>query len=474
MAIVVQCKRCGKKLQAPDTFVGKRAKCTCGAVIEIPGAAAAPPPAAPQPTAPRPARKDLPKPEPKAAILPKSQKHVAAPTGDKHAPAAGSRAGAHAYGRRPRPKGGNKTVLVLMGIAAVAIVVGLVLATKYHTNKVANAAAAAAAAQQPQTAAKGAPQPVKPGPAIDPLTLVPADVKGVGFINLKQAAATGMLDSLAAALDAPAAGVDLQKNVETAAIAFDGDAFGSANAIIISGTFSKAAVLSKCVISKLRDSASVPFERDYHIRTTKNGSKAVTVIEERVLVFGTLAGVQKVINVYRGTQKRLAADSPLLVRSKALTGKAFWFTTDVLPSVITGIGGLDLSQVKNATASGTLADKALGVNVTLAFAPGPAAASVAGQLKELVQAFPTAATVLVGGDESTLAVFADAVKGLKVAAKGSDVAIDANLGADLTSRMKTLKMTLVVIAQGRLTTDMPAPPKLDEKETKRPKDDFDF
>lgn len=467
MAIVAQCGQCGKKFQAPDSFAGKRAKCSCGAVIEVPGAAAAAPQEKPRPQAPR---KDLPKPEPKSAILPKTPKPAAAPKGEKHPSAVGAR-GAHA--RRPRGKSSNTTTLIIVGVAAVVIGVGLIFATKYHAKKVEARNSAAAAATQAQAAAKAGTQPVQ-APPIDPLTLVPADVKGLGFVNLKQVAATGVLDSFAAALGAAAVEIDLTKNVETAAIAYDGDSFGSANAVIISGKFRESTVLAKCLIADPRYPA-MTYERDYKIRATRDGSKAVSVIEGRVLVLGTLTGVQKVIEVYRRNLTPIAAGSPLLARGKALAGKAFWFTTDSLPSTVQKIGGLDLSQAKKSTASSTLTDKGMGLNVTVAFATGSIAKSVAGQLKALVEAFAPAATVLVGGDESTLAVFTDVVKDVKIAANGTDVAIDASLSLDLIGKMKTLKVTLLTPQVEKPATEMSAPPKLDEKEKpQRPKDDFDF
>ena len=62
MSVTVECAQCGKKLTAPDDLRGKRAKCSCGAVIEIPAAvpedsaAADEPAAAPaeQPAEPKP------------------------------------------------------------------------------------------------------------------------------------------------------------------------------------------------------------------------------------------------------------------------------------------------------------------------------------------------------------------------------------------------------------------------------------
>jgi len=36
MSIIVVCEKCGKKLTAPDELRGKRAKCSCGAVIDVP------------------------------------------------------------------------------------------------------------------------------------------------------------------------------------------------------------------------------------------------------------------------------------------------------------------------------------------------------------------------------------------------------------------------------------------------------
>ena len=62
MAITVRCPACGKRLQAPDSAAGKRAKCPqCSKILKVPEPIQdaeevpleAPPPLAPQPAAPR-------------------------------------------------------------------------------------------------------------------------------------------------------------------------------------------------------------------------------------------------------------------------------------------------------------------------------------------------------------------------------------------------------------------------------------
>jgi hypothetical protein len=51
MPISVQCAQCGKNLRVPDSYGGKRGKCLCGAILNIPAAGgfqAAPPPPSPE------------------------------------------------------------------------------------------------------------------------------------------------------------------------------------------------------------------------------------------------------------------------------------------------------------------------------------------------------------------------------------------------------------------------------------------
>ena len=45
MGISVTCSSCGKTLSAPDALAGKKAQCSCGAVIVVPAASSAPVPA---------------------------------------------------------------------------------------------------------------------------------------------------------------------------------------------------------------------------------------------------------------------------------------------------------------------------------------------------------------------------------------------------------------------------------------------
>ncbi len=44
MATESQCRACGKKFSIPDTHAGKKGKCPCGAMIDVPAAPSVPPP----------------------------------------------------------------------------------------------------------------------------------------------------------------------------------------------------------------------------------------------------------------------------------------------------------------------------------------------------------------------------------------------------------------------------------------------
>jgi len=109
MSITVKCAQCGKKLTAPDKMRGKRAKCSCGAVIEVP--------------APPPEQKSA-GPEPERAEAPAKQpvKPQPGPSGTRPASVGGRRRVSDRYKRRK-----SSPAMTYIGIGgAIAAVVVLV------------------------------------------------------------------------------------------------------------------------------------------------------------------------------------------------------------------------------------------------------------------------------------------------------------------------------------------------------------
>ena len=472
MAIPVECKQCGKKISVPDEFAGKRAKCKCGAVIEIPAAGAAAAGAAPVPKSA--GRSNLPKPEPKAAILPKK------PHGDRAAARGEHDAAEHHagyYSRYSKPVKRGKGVLVVyavVGLAAVAVIAGAVVKSSKKPQ--------AQPAPPPVAGTPGTlpipittdepPKPAAPVTPTDPMALLPADAKGIGFVNLKQLAAAGLLDSLAGALELNAMGINVQTDVDTAAVAFDKFGPGCANAMIVAGSFTdSASIYKKCMLARLRGARTRRYERDYALLTTKDGSKALSVMDAHMLAFGTERGVKRALSIYKGSERGMVNAAPLMARGKALAGKTFWFTADLsLPAPPDGQNLPDLSTVKSATISGQTADNSLALSCTLQCVDKDSAALLAEKLNSQLPSLMPVVAVLMGGDENNIEPLSALLASAKATAKGAEVSIAASLDADMLAKVKALKVSFAWAQEE--PEAVPEPPKIEEKP--RPKDDFDF
>ena len=472
MAIPVECKQCGKKISVPDEFAGKRAKCKCGAVIGIPPAGAAAAGAAPAPTSA--GRANLPKPKPKAAILPKKP-HSAGPSAHGEHDTAEHHAGYYSRYAKPVKRGkGVLIVYAVIGLAAVAAVAGLFVASskKQKAQPAAPPVAGAPGELPLPVTTDEQPKPAAPVAPTDPMALLPADAKGIGFVNLKQLAAAGLLDSLAGALELNAMGINVQTDVDTAAVAFDKFGPGCANAMIVAGSFADTtSIYKKCVLTRVRGARTRPFERDFTVLATRDGSKAFSVMDPRMLALGTERGVRRAVSIYKGSERGMVNAAPLMARGKALAGKTFWFTADLeLPAPPDGANLPDLSVLKSATVSGQLADTGLNIACSLECANKASADLLAETLNAQLPPLMPVVAVLIGGDESNIEPLSALLGTAKASAKGAEVNVSATLAADMLAKVKGLKVSFAWTQEE--PEAVPEPPKIDEKP--RPKDDFDF
>ena len=114
MDMFVECKECGKRFKAPAEMMGKRAKCKCGAVIEVPALAREA--AQPEPQArPQAARAAAKRGRPKAAL-----------TGKPPAPARSAGGGSISERYQKRATQGP-SVIAYIGIGGAAVGVIIIL-----------------------------------------------------------------------------------------------------------------------------------------------------------------------------------------------------------------------------------------------------------------------------------------------------------------------------------------------------------
>ena len=440
-------------MTAPDSFAGKRAKCKCGAVLVVPESTLADTDVKIMDDPPRPAAKAAGKPRP-------------------HAPKIKAPEGAHERpGRRVKGTPKSKDLplaYIIMGVIAVVVVVGLIFAVSANRRKhqqAADAIAAAAAAKDAATRADAqAPATVV---AVDPMSVVPADVKGVGFVNLKQLAASGLLASLANSLDLKALDLDPQRDLNTAALVFDGPADNAVNAIVISGKFRTNSIYR---VAKGKGNSMVETSyKEMRVLTGKD-DKSLAVIDGRLLVAGSQAGVNKIIDVYKGEAKAMAKDAPLMARAKNMAGSTFWFVADIdLPAPPDGQAGPDFSKVKSATVSGTASDKSFVLNGSLGCVDDKGATALADGLNAQVQGLAAVAGFLIGADEKAMATITELTKSIKINSKAAATTIDVSLAPDMIEKLKALKITPPPKPEKPATAVPDVQPDL----KKWPKDGFD-
>ena len=224
--------------------------------------------------------------------------------------------------------------------------------------------AAGLSAAGPAIAAKAAPE-------ADPLSLVPADVAGVGGIDLRQLSEAGAISAAVDFLDAissPEAQVsrmmrevnlDPSRDLRKAAIIVgkteqNGDLGPVPKAVIVAGQFDTEAIFK---FAREQSGGRLRETTVGGVKMLQSDTSLTGVINGTILVTGTNELVEQIIEVHAGSAKPLPRNSPLLKLAKEHRNRSFWLVSDVhaLPEskrrlAIMASTGLDASKLDHLIA----------------------------------------------------------------------------------------------------------------------------
>ena len=415
MAINVECKQCGKRFSIPDQYAGKRAKCKCGGIIQLP---AAPPAPAPPPA---PARR---------------------PAGRRERDDS-NRYGPH-HGERfqpPRTSSSTSALYIGGGVVLLAILVLLLVASINSSSRTSGvptepvALPVTSAGRGDTVGAVDAPK------APDVLACLPEGLQGVGYIDLKQLLASPFGQKL---LDTPSEAEPGQqpstlrdelkkialdpKNLVAAAIIIGTGPDDSG--VVVSGAFDSKAIYKEAAGTGGKESTYKGVKVMTGPAEDGKPGPLVAVMDNNLLVAGTGTTVNKVIDIRKASAKTLSAASPLLARTKTLKSNLFWLAFDVPagtspPAGDSPMPGLDLSKMKTVTIGGKVQKEDLVLSAAIDFDTPSVARAQRDALKDTIDAF---VPMISPGLE----------KAIKLSAKETTVSIDVSLAPSVLQKGITI------------------------------------
>lgn len=289
-----------------------------------------------------------------------------------------------------------------------------------------------------------------------PLDYVPADAKGVGFIDFQQLSREGMIDKI---LDLKPTqpdekspreslaemGIDANKDLVSGAIAFTefkskqtkADTSGG---LIILGTFKPELVYKGLA----KDEDEQPTEITYknHKLLRKADGTVTGVLDGKVLLFASEDYGKKVIDVYAGSAGPLPKNSPLLARVKDKRGASLWFTADVPPQEKSEpnpmLPGIDPSKIKTFTVWLTAASKATDVHASIGCTDPPAADGLKTSLQGAVSMLSGMVMMFSGGDPEISQTFTELTQKIKINSAGANTSVDLVLDSQLIDKLKAV------------------------------------
>jgi len=327
--------------------------------------------------------------------------------------------------------------------------------------------------------------PTAPEKAVaSPLDLLPGDLKGLGFVNLKELAEAGVLEKhFELVLDGVWDGKEpreLNKKIrlgpedglEALAAGFDP---GSGPVVVITGRFDTDAIYSvfatcnsfgtfgalgthgvkgSLVLKSTRDEGEEVEPTTYkgHKLLCTETGVFIAVLDEKVLVFGSEEVGRKAVDIYVGDAEPEIWGSALIERvggflpraGEGATCPTFWLTADLPPGM--GVGspiaammpGLDPSKIRYLTLSGRAAERdpnLFDLEAVLGCEDADSAGNLAGALKQGVNALALMVPVMFQGKPEVAQVLDELIKGTGITARGASAVLELSFSFDKLAAM---------------------------------------
>jgi len=289
----------------------------------------------------------------------------------------------------------------------------------------------------------------------DPLDLLPGGLQGLGWVNLREVADTGVIDKIIEMgaeqgkdADEMLKMLKLDPNKDLTALAVgigDFTADEPDGAIVITGRFDAEAIYTAA-----RDNADAPVEsvtyKGYDMLHREEGG-LMAVLDGKVLLIGSEEVAKKVVDIHKGDAKPGAKSSPMMARVKDLGNETFWFTADVNipaqpggpdPGMAMMMPGLDPSKIKAVTVSGKVTKEAFRLKAVLGCADADSAAAMMGGLKQGVNMLAGMSAMFTGGDPEATKAVGELIQTIKISSEGASAGVELKITAELAEKLKAL------------------------------------
>ena len=420
MRIIVECKSCGTQVTVPEKLAGKKARCQCGASFTIPEAT-------PQ----------------RAARGRRRTSGVVSAQEEGH----------HVGLSQTAAPGGGWWQFVLFGgmILAAIIIVIIIINSGDDAPAPSVAGAGPSADTSPPETSKPARKSIS---AVDPLTLVPANAIGVGYIDIEQLAEAGLLDKLLGEELSgvlAAAKLDPHKHLARAAIIMREEGC----ALVVAGKFLQPSV----IYNALDRGKKAEVYKKYKLATSPHG-ETVSVLDNKVLVIGHEQVAKAVIDCFKRQAPAMPEEAPLLARVKDLRDDAFWLTFDV-PGA--SDGDVPPPGVSAITISGKSSQDACRISARLACKDAATALKLK---KDFAAAVPSLVMLVSGRNENAEDTITELARGVNAKAQNSTLFLELAANQEQVARLKLSAEEIVRVQKTLVhfdepTETPPTPPTLD-------------
>ncbi|NQT20251.1 MAG: hypothetical protein HQ592_11145 [Planctomycetes bacterium] len=412
MAITIECEECGKVATVPDQYAGKRAKCPCGAIMQIP---AAPPDA--------------------GSARPQAQQRPAPAAGRTQAAREvdGRRSRRGAPGRGSASARGNGLRLALLGVGfliLIGIVVGIVLGTRDNTIKATTI-------------------------AYNPLKVVPEGADALAFVNIEELVRSGLFDKqLQPPTEDDSAHLmpSLPEFLETLELDPKKD-LGSALFIADSGTKNQAVIVAGSFDREMIEdyAARIPWNEGSYkgLKIAGNDETRLCVLGSKVVLLGDKPIVEKIIDIITGNAKAMGENSPLIKKATRFRNKTFWMFAKLDPGQLPLSGDqlpgpmqqLDMSKFESLVVHGKTSRRNFDISVELGCRDVPAAMELSKQLQKAKDDLSEFATLASSGEADAVKIDDDFLRSIKIDSRSSTTIITFTVKQaliDMLAKMVTI------------------------------------